>query len=117
MPVEITERKFKQFIKVDKSTRERRLTKTKTYIAKYFGIHPKTLRNWMKKEGYGYLIGRFKGTPFNHQKRTENMPPTERDSHSIEYIVPEAEKIDPEKLKDSAHAESLPDDFDFELAE
>lgn len=33
-----------------------RLTDSKTYIASHFDVHPDTLRNWMRKSGYGYLI-------------------------------------------------------------
>lgn len=61
LKIEINERKFKQFIKKDQSTGKNRLIKTKSYIAKYFGIHPNTLRNWMKREGYGYLVGVLRG--------------------------------------------------------
>ena len=71
LKIEITERKFKGFIK------DGRLTKPKTYIAKYFGIHVQTLRSWMKREGYGHLIGVMRGRPDKPKK--EPIPPKEID--------------------------------------
>ena len=116
MPVEITERKFRQFIKKDKSTGKKRLTKTKTYIAKYFGIHPKTLRNWMKREGYGYLIGIFKGDPFTTQSKIveeEEQAPETIDRDDVKHPKPEAEEWTDEELEDSAGSMKIPDDTEF----
>jgi site-specific DNA recombinase len=53
----ISEYQFKKWIEIDPETSKERLMLNKTAIAKMLGVHKTTLNHWMKKNGYGHLIG------------------------------------------------------------
>jgi len=64
----INKRKFKQFTEFNKSEGKYFLNDTKTHIAEYFGISTRTLRRWMVKNGFDYLIQEFRGRRYQRTK-------------------------------------------------
>lgn len=62
---------MKKFLEFNKSTGKYELNDSKAYIAKYFGITTQTLRTWLRKNGYDYLIGKMKGKLGSTQTKQE----------------------------------------------
>jgi len=111
---EITITKFRKFLY------EGRLTRPKTKVAKHFGISTKTLYRWMRKTGYGYLIGPQNGAIPKPPKKGEvilSAKELEKLKDSEPDEAPKAPEFDKEEAEKSDRVEILPDDFEFELEE
>ena len=109
----ITKRKFNNLIDNGE------LTVSKGKIAKHFGMSMPTLHKWMRKNGYEDLIVGMRGRQSTRLRKTIKDGGKKIDL--IQEIVGSMNYIAYNKHRDeeieSSMSESIPEDFEFELAE